>query len=84
MRINSLSDLQTEFNNYNRSNNFNPLGLEWILETLESTDSDVELDVIALCCDFTQYDDLIELEEQGLDSSDFTELSDGSYIGYNQ
>jgi len=49
-----------EFRAYNREDNFSPAALRALFEYLEdyedATGEDVELDVIALCCDFAEYD----------------------------
>lgn len=36
---------------------------EWFEDYEESTDQEVELDVIAICCDFTEYENLKEFRE---------------------
>ena len=61
------------FENYDRVNNFGYPGLralfEYIEEYEEGCGGQIELDVIALCCDFTQYDAIQEaLEDYGLET----------------
>ena len=50
-----------------RPNSFTYQGLNALFEYLEEyedgTAVDIELDVIALCCDFTEYEDLKEFQE---------------------
>ena len=57
-------DFQTAFEN-SRPDNFTREGLETLYEMLEEYEEDtgeeLELDVIALCCDFTEYESLEEL-----------------------
>jgi hypothetical protein len=51
------------FKNYGREDNFSRDGLSALfdyLELLEEDTGDIELDVIALCCDFTEYKDIAE------------------------
>ena len=53
-----------EFDEYNRGNNFSYEGREALFDYLEeyeeSTGEEMELDVIGLCCDFTEYESLEE------------------------
>lgn len=50
-----------------RGNQFSYEGLQTLFEMLEEyeqdTDQELELDVIALCCDFTEYDSFKELTD---------------------
>lgn len=62
-----------------RPNNFTYEGLTalyyWLEEYEESTGDEVELDVIALCCEFTEYSTAKEaLEEYGQDTSEYDGL----------
>ena len=60
------------FKRYNRQDQFNPEGLEVLFDYLEevSEDSDIELDVIALCCEY--YESTIEelIASYNIDVSD--------------
>lgn len=58
----TLTDFRDEFAACNRANQFSYEGLGALYELLEdcSQDMPIELDVIALCCDFTEYSDLAE------------------------
>ena len=49
----NLEDFVNEFRAI-RPQNFSYEGLEKIFNYLEESDSDMELDVIAICCDFSQ------------------------------
>ena len=53
-----------EFDEYNRSSNFSVSGREALFDYLEQyeeeTGSEIELDVIALCCEFTEYENIEE------------------------
>jgi len=55
-------DFIQAFNNMGRGDQFSYEGLKalfaWIEEYEEGSDTQMELDVIALCCDFTEYDNL--------------------------
>jgi len=58
------SDFRDAFVNRNRSDNFSYAGLGtlywWLRGFEEDAGEEIELDVIALCCDYTEYDDLDE------------------------
>jgi len=53
----NFSTFQSEFENI-RPNNFSYEGLTWLFDFIEQQENDTgieqELDVIALCCDFTE------------------------------
>jgi len=54
------------FRDMNRNENFSYYGkkalFEYLKEYEDSTGEELELDVIALCCDFTEYGDLAEFQ----------------------
>jgi hypothetical protein len=50
----SVYDFRDAFRRMNRENQFSYEGLGEIYEYLEEASPDMELDVIAICCDFTQ------------------------------
>lgn len=50
------------FASMNRGNNFSHQGLQALYEYLEEVDENYELDVIALCCEFTEFGDLKEFQ----------------------
>jgi len=62
----NVHEFRDAFRDMNRSDNFSYEGLGILFEGLESladeTGEEYELDVIALCCDFTEYDfkDLVD------------------------
>lgn len=70
------------FENYNRVNNFGYPGLRALFEYLESGEDEenqMELDVVALCCDYAQYDTVQEaMSEYGLDTIE--ELQDNTTV----
>ena len=59
-------DFRRAFADYNRADNFSYEALyalfEWLEELAEDTGVPYELDVIALCCEFTEYADLAEVQ----------------------
>ena len=58
----NVYQFRDEFAHANRSDNFSYEGLAALFDYLEQYEDDtgeeVELDVIALCCDFTEYTDM--------------------------
>lgn len=68
----TFQDFRDAFRNYNRKDNFSYEGLEALFEYLEQYEQDsgqeLELDVIALCCDYNE--DSIEntLKEYNLET----------------
>ena len=60
-------DFRQAFIGYNRGEQFSYNGLtalfEWLEELAEDTGVPYELDVIALCCEFTEYENLQEIQE---------------------
>ena len=56
-----------EFEEYNREDNFSYAGtsalFDWLEELSVETGDPYELDVIALCCEFTEYSDLSEIKD---------------------
>jgi len=73
----SQYDFERAFDDMNRGNNFSYNGRKALFEWLEQYEDDrelLELDVIALCCDFTEYEDLTEFHnDYGLDYGDTME-----------
>lgn len=62
----TVYDFRQAFHNMGRGEQFTYEGLgalfEWLENYEEETGQEVELDVIALCCDFTEYEDLEEFQ----------------------
>lgn len=62
----NVSDFRDAFRKMDRSENFTYAGLGALFEYLEDiedqTGEEMELDVIALCCDFSEYADLEEFQ----------------------
>ena len=56
----SINDFQRAFIDYGRANQFSNEGLDGLYEYLEEAFNDMgeeyELDVIALCCEYSEYD----------------------------
>lgn len=63
----NLYDFRCAFADYDRASQFSYEGLDalyrWLDELAEDTGTPYELDVIALCCEFSEYSDLTEIQE---------------------
>ena len=61
------SDFTTAFHKAGRGDNFTYEGLialyDYLEEYEDSTGEQIGLDVIAICCDFNEYEDLAEFQE---------------------
>ena len=59
---NSFYDFERAFDDFDRSDNFSREGLRALYDYLEeyedSTGEELELDVIAICCEFTEFENL--------------------------
>lgn len=71
------TDFRNAFKETNRQDNFTPYGLGKLFDYLEDyeeqTGEEIELDVIALCCDFTEYGSFEELQQNYDIPEDFEE-----------
>jgi len=67
------------FEEYNREDNFSYAGtsalFDWLDELSADTGTPYELDVIALCCEFTEYSDLAEIQAN-YSSTDIESIED--------
>lgn len=76
----SISEFREAFASYDREN-FSYAGLEalynWITELDDSCGTETELDVIALCCEFTEYVNLDEFH-QNYNKEDYETIDDVS------
>ena len=63
----------------NRPNNFSRVGLEGLFDYLEeyedSTGESIEFDPIALCCEYSEYEDLDEFH-QNYDKEEYPDLDE--------
>lgn len=73
------------FDDYGRGTNFSRDGLvqlfEFFEELEEDTGEEMELDVIAICCDFTEYDSLEEFQnEYGEEYASIEDIEDETLV----
>lgn len=82
----SFCDFTDAFHAMNRYDNFEYEGLKALFEYLEQyaeeCETPVELDVIALCCEYTRYEDLDELKANYTDIETFEQLEDHTTVIY--
>lgn len=74
--IDSGSDLRRAFEEIGRRNSFSDSGFDALYDYLENC-GDIELDVIALDCDFSE--DSLENVLKNYDLESFDELNDNTY-----
>ena len=74
-------DFKDAFKKMNRQDNFSDYGLTKIFEYLEMFSEDrgenIELDVIAICCEYVEYDSLEELQ------ADYKDIDGQDDLEYN-
>lgn len=81
----NVYDFKDAFRNYGRQDQFSYDGLtalfEWLENYEEETGQEIELDVIALCCDFSEVSNIQEFNEYyDLDCEDMDEASEHTLI----
>ena len=89
----SINQFRDEFRRIGRQDQFTYEGLEALYNHLtdleDSCDMSIELDVVSLCCEFTEYEDLEEVQanyteirfiEDLYDNTSVIEFNNGSII----
>ena len=73
-------DFINEFKNSYRKDNFSTQGLEKLFDYFEyfedETNEQIELDIIAICCDFTEYTSLKDLQNSYDVPNDFAKAKE--------
>ena len=63
-----LHDFRDAFQDYHRGDNFTYEGLEalynWLTDLEADTGEEMELDVIAICCDYSEFDSAMEAAKE--------------------
>ena len=63
----SVNDFRDAFRDYGRQDNFSYVGLgalyDYLVQYEDDCGSEIELDVIALCCEYTEYENLDEFHQ---------------------
>jgi len=76
----SKCQFRDRFRDMGRSEQFSYDALGALYDHLEEFDENMELDVIALCCDFTEYENLEELQKDYPDIKDFDDLRNHTFV----
>ena len=80
----NFSQFTDAFRDMDRDNNFTYKGkralFDYLEEYEEETGGEVELDIIALCCEFTEYENLAELQENYTDIKSIEELEEHTTV----
>ena len=82
----NVYDFRQAFIDYNRGEQFTHAALtalfEWLEDLAEITDTPYELEVIALCCEFTEYADLAEVQAnyRGTELNTIDDLQDHTTV----
>jgi len=85
----NFSQFIDAFRDHNRLDNFTYDGLKALFDYLEQLEDDCgtgfELDVIALCCEFSEYDTALEAaEQQGYEELEVAGLQEAQALDYLQ
>lgn len=59
-----FSDFVDRFHNFGRADQFSCEGLRALFDYLEEYSEQIELDVVALCCNYTEYRNLEEFQNE--------------------
>lgn len=76
--IDSASQFRDEFNRAGRGNQFSYEGLGLLFDYLEEIDPQYDLDVVALCCDYTESTPAEIARDYSIDLND-ADPEDGDY-----
>ena len=80
MKQNVTFDMFTDAFSDERKDTFTYEGkkalFDYLLDYEDGTGEEVELDIIALCCEYTEYDDLKDLQSQYSDIDNLEDLED--------
>lgn len=76
----TLSDFRYNFYRSERKEQFSYDALGAIFEHLEEMDCELELDIIAICCDFTEYEDINEVKKEYDFIDDLEELKEHTLV----
>ena len=85
----SFNQFTDAFTSYGRDDQFSYDGLKALFDYLEQLEddcgTDFELDVIALCCEFSEYDTALEAaEQQGYEELEVAGLQEAQALDYLQ
>lgn len=80
----SLNLFKQEFKTFNREDNFTDAGLEALFNYIEQYEEEcgeqIKLDVIALCCDYTEYKNFKEIQKNYDKIKSMEDLRDNTQV----
>ena len=77
----NVYQFERAFKNMDRGDQFSYDGLKALFGYLEEYEEDVELDVIALCCEYAEYDSLKEFQaDYGDEYDDIDEIENHTQV----
>ena len=80
----NFTDFCDRFRGFDRNNNFTYDGKRALFDYLEGYEEDtgeeIEFDVIALCCEYTEYENLAELQENYTDIESLEDLEEHTVV----
>lgn len=71
-----LYDFRREFERYDRGDRFSDEAIEELYNYYDDLGEPYELDVIEICCNWTEYENLEEYAREYMDESDFEGMDD--------
>ena len=74
-----LYDFKKEFGDYSRGDHFSEEAQEFLFDYYDDFCDNVELDVIGICCAWTEYEDLDDYAKEYMCESDFDGLEEWEY-----
>lgn len=74
-----LHDFKREFERYDRGNQFSDEALEELFNYYNGFCDNIEMDVIGICCEWTEYEDLDDYANDYMQESDFEDLEEWEY-----
>ena len=75
-----LSEFRSAFFHADRNNNFSYEAQELLFDYFEEVDEDMELDVIAICCDYIEADVDTIIQDYSLELDDMTDEGKEEYV----
>lgn len=76
VRAFDLYDFKDEFERYDRGDNFSDEALEELYNYYDDLGEPYELDVIEICCNWTEYENLEEYAKEYMNESGFEGIED--------
>jgi hypothetical protein len=79
-----LRQFQDAFHHAGRADNFSYEGMELLFNHLEECDPDMELDVVAICCDYSEDSPEAIIDAYGIESDSWDGICTASARGLEQ